>query len=186
MIKAESPVIVLYNGRQTEKQTHWQLLKVTDMVAECCSVSAGIVSAVRRRGADLGLSPASEFIQTDAACNVGSSGGPLVNVQVCLPVLPSPQPLLRLSRPGPHAVAGSKFTLGRRAVVAFLLCLSVGVIASLKQQDTLPFVDHLRVKKMDLWSPGCTDPLFPGLQPLCRTSLSGCQLFCVTAHMLCP
>lgn len=45
------------------------------------SVSAGIVSAVRRRGADLGLSPASEFIQTDAACNAGSSGGPLVNVQ---------------------------------------------------------------------------------------------------------
>lgn len=45
------------------------------------SVSAGIVSAVRRRGVDLGLAPGTDFIQTDAACNVGSSGGPLVNVQ---------------------------------------------------------------------------------------------------------
>lgn len=44
-------------------------------------MSAGIVSAVGRRGSDLGLPGGGDFIQTDAACNSGSSGGPLVNVQ---------------------------------------------------------------------------------------------------------
>ncbi len=50
-------------------------------VLDRCSVSAGIVSAVGRRGSDLGLPGGGDFIQTDAACNSGSSGGPLVNVQ---------------------------------------------------------------------------------------------------------
>lgn len=49
-----------------------------------CSVSAGIVSALERKGAELGLDSAStDYIQTDAATAAGSSGGPLVNVQVC-------------------------------------------------------------------------------------------------------
>lgn len=46
------------------------------------SVTAGIVSAVGRTGAQLSsISPFSAFIQTDAAINRGNSGGPLVNLQ---------------------------------------------------------------------------------------------------------
>ncbi|MCB1153553.1 PDZ domain-containing protein, partial [bacterium] len=42
------------------------------------SVSAGIVSALARQ--DMGLQRYEQFIQTDAAINVGNSGGPLINL----------------------------------------------------------------------------------------------------------
>ena len=51
------------------------------------TVTAGIVSAKGRGGADIGPNPngnqyaISDFIQTDAAINPGNSGGPLVNIQ---------------------------------------------------------------------------------------------------------
>lgn len=45
------------------------------------SVSFGIVSATARLGSELGISKnRSEYIQTDAAINVGNSGGPLINL----------------------------------------------------------------------------------------------------------
>ena len=45
------------------------------------SITFGIVSATARHGSELGMAQnRTEFIQTDAAINVGNSGGPLVNL----------------------------------------------------------------------------------------------------------
>ena len=46
------------------------------------SVTFGIVSSVSRNGSELGMGSGSiDYIQTDAAINVGNSGGPLINME---------------------------------------------------------------------------------------------------------
>jgi HtrA serine peptidase 2 len=44
------------------------------------TVTHGIISALDRRGVDLGMRSQSTFIQTDSAINQGNSGGPLLNL----------------------------------------------------------------------------------------------------------
>ncbi|KAG5190753.1 trypsin-like cysteine/serine peptidase domain-containing protein [Tribonema minus] len=44
------------------------------------SLTLGIVSAVARPGSDMGLRQKGDYIQTDAAINLGNSGGPLISL----------------------------------------------------------------------------------------------------------
>lgn len=69
-------------GRREQVRVGQWVLAIGSPFGLAQSVSHGIVSAVDRRDLDLnGDMRIQEFIQTDAAINPGSSGGPLINLQ---------------------------------------------------------------------------------------------------------
>jgi serine protease Do len=72
---ANFPVTKLGDS-QTLEVGDW-VLAIGNPLGLTQTVTAGIVSA---KGRSLGISDVRDFIQTDAAINVGNSGGPLVNI----------------------------------------------------------------------------------------------------------
>jgi serine protease Do len=72
---ANFPVAKLGDSRTLEVGD-W-VLAIGNPLGLTQTVTAGIVSA---KGRSLGISDVRDFIQTDAAINVGNSGGPLVNI----------------------------------------------------------------------------------------------------------
>ena len=72
---ANFPVAKLGDS-QTLEVGDW-VLAIGNPLGLTQTVTAGIVSA---KGRSLGISDVRDFIQTDAAINVGNSGGPLVNI----------------------------------------------------------------------------------------------------------
>ncbi|HEY9701785.1 MAG TPA: trypsin-like peptidase domain-containing protein, partial [Allocoleopsis sp.] len=74
------PTVILGNSEQL-KQGEWAIAIGNPLGFEN-TVTLGIISAVNRSSADLGLSDKNvTFIQTDAPINPGNSGGPLLNVK---------------------------------------------------------------------------------------------------------
>lgn len=74
------PTVILGNSEQL-KQGEWAIA-IGNPLGFDNTVTLGIISAVNRSSADLGLSDKNvTFIQTDAPINPGNSGGPLLNVK---------------------------------------------------------------------------------------------------------
>jgi Do/DeqQ family serine protease len=76
---SESDIPVATLGDSDELQVGDWVLAVGSPFGFQSTVTAGIVSALERRGGPAGN--ISDFIQTDAAINRGNSGGPLVNLR---------------------------------------------------------------------------------------------------------
>lgn len=68
--------VAKFGDSQTLEVGDW-VLAIGNPLGLTQTVTAGIVSA---KGRSLGISDVRDFIQTDAAINVGNSGGPLVNI----------------------------------------------------------------------------------------------------------
>ncbi len=76
---ADLPVVTL--GSSSKMRAGEFVVSIGSPMLLQDSASFGIVSAVARHATELGLTNnRSEYIQTDAAINVGNSGGPLVNM----------------------------------------------------------------------------------------------------------
>jgi serine protease Do len=85
-IDARNLPVVALGDDEAVKIGEW-VLAIGSPLGLRSTVTAGIVSAKGRGGADIGGNPntdryaISDFIQTDVAINPGNSGGPLVNIQ---------------------------------------------------------------------------------------------------------
>ncbi len=76
-IKADDlPYIELGNSNKVEVG-EW-VLAIGNPLGQDLTVTSGIISA---KGRQLGLAQYEDFLQTDAAINVGNSGGPLINME---------------------------------------------------------------------------------------------------------
>lgn len=76
-IKAEDlPYIALGDSNKVEVG-EW-VLAIGNPLGQDLSVTSGIISA---KGRQLGLAQYEDFLQTDAAINMGNSGGPLINME---------------------------------------------------------------------------------------------------------
>lgn len=77
-VKPPSPLQVAETGENSTVMIGEPVLAIGNPLGFSGSVTAGVVSALNR---DIRSSPFDDFIQTDAAINHGSSGGPLFDLQ---------------------------------------------------------------------------------------------------------
>jgi serine protease Do len=77
-IDAGRPLPAIEIGNSDEVKVGEKVIAIGNPLGLASSVSAGIVSGVRRSMKSL---PQYEFIQTDASINHGNSGGPLINMK---------------------------------------------------------------------------------------------------------
>jgi len=81
VVEADSPLPTVRLGSSANIRAGEWVVALGSPLHLQNSVTAGIVSCVDRKALELGLSGSrTEFIQTDASINRGSSGGPLVNL----------------------------------------------------------------------------------------------------------
>lgn len=126
-IEPKEKLPVLYLGDSDTLEVGEWVLAVGNQFQLGQSVTAGIVSAKARRVPNQISGPYDQFIQTDAAINPGSSGGPLVNTHGQVVGINT-----AIFSPGRQQFGGTGFNIG--IGFAIPVNLAKGIISQLKEQ----------------------------------------------------
>lgn len=135
------------------------------------TITAGVISTVRRSGRELGLHKEIDYIQTDAAITFGNSGGPLVNLDGKVIGINTMKVTAGISfaLPADYAIdfleqRGGKEVPSRWYLGITMLTLTPSLIQELQQRDPMfPSVTGgVLIWKVVLGSPAHLSGLSPG------------------------